>query len=312
MSRREDLVRLLQLLWARNATEHRAIEQLFGEIESPRAEEVSKYSNPDDQTDLGPPVGATQQKPAAVSEVNVTLGFTTSAAGGIAVPRPRMPVLPDEAFVLTPQPPVTQRSLTIVWRRFQKRMREGPAIELDLAGSIAKQCRVGRLLAPVMRPSRRNQARLVVLIDASPSMAAWNMLAPVWEQSLAQGQLRSAAVYYFSNASWDVVYRNSRFRDPIELDDALRVHTNSALLIFSDAGAARGYRNRHRTVQTKTFLSRTALHWSPVVWINPMPEARWRSTTAASLAGLPKLQMLALSDTSMIRAIDLLRGVRAT
>src|SRR5262249_47378885 len=128
-------------------------------------------------------------EPAPVPGQPLAVRFESADAHGVAIPSPLLPAFSAEAFVLTPQPPVTLRSLIVVWRRFQKRLRQGPKVELDVTGSIAEQCRAGRLLAPVLRAERKNQARLVVLIDVSPSMTAWSMLLPLWTESMIQGQL---------------------------------------------------------------------------------------------------------------------------
>jgi uncharacterized protein with von Willebrand factor type A (vWA) domain len=316
VARRGDLLRVLQLLWTRTDAERRTLDQVMGQIALPTQDEIESYRSPSQR------IQAPGERPAEAqsnlgdsggrdaAEDAVALNFSGTDTPGMALPKPVFPPMSNEAFVLTPQPALTLRSLIVVWRRFQKRLREGPAIELDLEGSIEQQCRGGRLLAPVLRPERRNRARLVLLLDVSPSMAAWSLLTPIWVESMAQSQLGSASIYYFSNVPGEVLYRKRWLREPVELEEALRADSNSALLIFSDAGASRGNRDRQRTQRTGEFLRQIGPHWSPVVWINPMPEARWKGSTAAWLARQPKLHLLPLGETSMVRAIDLLRGAR--
>jgi uncharacterized protein with von Willebrand factor type A (vWA) domain len=316
VGRRHDLLRVLQLLWTRTDSERRTLDQVFGQIALPTPEEIESYRSLNQLTrGLGEGSTETQRNfgdsvAGDGREEPVALNFVGTEARGMAIPKPVFPPMSEEAFVLTPQSAVTLRSLIIVWRRFQKRLREGPAVDLDVEGSIEQQCRGGRLLAPVLRPERRNRARLVLLIDVSPSMAAWSLLMPAWEESMAQSQLGSASIYYFSNVPGEVLYRNRWLREPVELEETLRADTNSAVLIFSDGGAARGNRDRQRIQRTREFLKQIGSQWSPLVWINPMPEPRWKGSTAAWLAQQPKLHMLPLGDTSMVRAIDLLRGAR--
>jgi uncharacterized protein with von Willebrand factor type A (vWA) domain len=314
VGRRHDLLRILQILWARSDAELRALEQAMAEIAPPAPEEIEKYTHPrrNREPERSVENGPTSGGPHASDRVEnaIALEFGGIETRGTPIPRPVLPRLPSEAFVLTPEPPVTLRSLIIAWRRFRKRLREGPSVELDVAGSIAEQCRAGRLLAPVLRPERKNRARVLLLVDVSPSMAAWSMLLPMWQESMAQGQLGSAGLYYFSNVPGDVLYAHRALREPIELEEVVRTQARSTLLIFSDGGAARGNRSRRRMEQTRAFLKRTGVQWSPVVWINPMPEVRWNSTTAAWLARQPRLHMLPLAEASVARAIDLLRGTR--
>jgi uncharacterized protein with von Willebrand factor type A (vWA) domain len=316
--RREDLLRVLQVLWARTDGERRMVEQVLALVAPPAADEIAKYTRPAESEQT--PGGRTGEQPAISSgaatqpvggERPVTLEFGETGGGVRGIPRPVFPRIETEAFVLTPQPPLTVRGLTVAWRRFQKRVREGPRVELDVEGSVAEQCRTGYLPAPVLRPLRRNQARLVLLIDVSPSMAAWNNLLPAWEESIAQGQLGAAAVYYFSNLPEGTLYRHRGLREPVELNTALNEHRGSALLVYSDGGAARGRRDRRRMKETREFLRETGMQWDPAVWLNPLPEARWKGSTAEWLAREPRLAMLPMNEAALTRAIDILRGAKA-
>jgi hypothetical protein len=315
-TRREDLVRVLMLIWARTDAERRMLEQVIGRIEPPTSEEIARYTHPETKgqatgDDIGPRQRESGSSISDAAGASVTMHFDETGSRVPGIPRPVFSSVSTEAFVLTPQPPVTTRALITAWRRFQARVREGPRVEPDVDGSIAKQCREGRLTEPVLRPLRRNRARLIALIDVSPSMAAWSMMTGAWEESIAQGRLGSAAVYYFSNVPDAILYRHRRLREPVEVREALSRHGGSALLVFSDGGAARGAQSRRRAEQTRDFLKTTGRHWNPVVWLNPMPETRWRGSTADYLAREPRLHMLAMSESSLVRAVDLLRGAQA-
>ena len=48
----------------------------------------------------------------------------------------------------------------------------------------------------------------------------------------------------------------------------------------------------------------------PVVWLNPMPPARWSNTPAAALA--EELPMFELSRAGLRAAVDRLRGPRSS
>jgi uncharacterized protein with von Willebrand factor type A (vWA) domain len=49
-----------------------------------------------------------------------------------------------------------------------------------------------------------------------------------------------------------------------------------------------------------------------IVWVNPMPAARWDGTSAAALAASGGAAYLPLDFTAMIRAVDVLRGIKAS
>ena len=88
-------------------------------------------------------------------------------------------------------------------------------------------------------------------------------------------------------------------------------HPTGALLIVSDAGAARGRINRRRVAASRRFIAEAQNTWSPVAWINPMPKARWTSSASSAIAGIPGVQMSELTDDGLIAAVDFLRGKTA-
>jgi uncharacterized protein with von Willebrand factor type A (vWA) domain len=57
-------------------------------------------------------------------------------------------------------------------------------------------------------------------------------------------------------------------------------------LIVSDAGAARGYFDKERVEETQAFIEVIRRYSYKLAWLNPMPQARWKSSTAEELAGL--------------------------
>ncbi len=49
----------------------------------------------------------------------------------------------------------------------------------------------------------------------------------------------------------------------------------------------------------------------PDAWINPMPSSRWAGTTAEPIATSKGATFLPLNVASLIRAVDILRGVKS-
>jgi uncharacterized protein with von Willebrand factor type A (vWA) domain len=82
--------------------------------------------------------------------------------------------------------------------------------------------------------------------------------------------------------------------------------------VVGDAGATRGHLDSERVRQVRTFLQDTRVAFQPVAWLNPMPEPRWRGTTAERIARLPHLAMSELNDEGLVQAVDHLRGKRAS
>jgi uncharacterized protein with von Willebrand factor type A (vWA) domain len=313
---RESLLALLKRLWARSQEEVRALELLIEEFPRPSEKEINRAagampgrrSQSTARKQTKPTVEPMRQNSgAAVPQIE----FAQATQTGIGIPRAVFRAAPSEAFVLAERPPIPLRSMIVAWRRFRRTRRAGPPVHLDILASIAEQCRRGRLVHPVLVPERRNFASLVLLVDISPSMAALAGLVPLWRESLAESRLGATAVYYFRNAPRDRLYRHPALREPVAVNEAIRHHPGSALLVVSDAGAARGFRSRARITDTRSFLRTVASAWSPVAWLNPMPLSRWRGSSAEEISLWPEVSMFNLNEDGLTRAVDLLRGARA-
>lgn len=269
------------------------------------------------------PPTATSSGPAggAVGEARARISFAGRHEGD-GLPLPRLPLAPQiaEHYVLQPQAAISARNLAVLWRRFRRSTRSGAGAgqrsEIDLPATIDERCRRGLLAQPVCRPGRSNCARLLVLADASTSMDPWRPFLATLASSLPLGRLASAELRYFANLPRRRLFADVEMTQPEPLDDLLRENAGAALLIVSDAGSARGYLNHRRARQTIDFLGAAARLFTAIVWLNPMPAARWRATTAERIAdapaadGRPRLPMLPLDAASLLRAVDILRGQR--
>jgi uncharacterized protein with von Willebrand factor type A (vWA) domain len=322
---RARLYALLDALWARTEEESRQLDRAFRRIPPPTFEEAERELErltgrprpapaPDatkdartQDTNGGDSPARAQQEPAPLPRFeSPTRGERTDTGLPRADARPRH----DETFILEPRTLVPLRSLVIIWRRYRASMRAGPKVELDVAATVAEQCRRGYLAEPVLVPARRNQARLVLLIDVSPSMQPWEEFSHTLVESLRRGRLGEANVYYFHNSPHARLYESATLSGPVTLKEALGRHESSTLMLVSDAGAARGARNPARAEETAEFWKQVREHWQPAVWMNPMPSARWPGTTAESVARLRGLSMLELSEERLVTAVDVLRGLR--
>lgn len=318
LHRRENLQWLCQALWARTEEEVYRLDHLFKSFPWPQPAEIEAITGRREisaEIDADVHRQALQPAPGGVAqtarEAIPALQFAASAETGLELPRARVPLVSDEPFILTARPLISARKLTIIWRRFRLALRTGPGVELDIAATVDAQCRQGVLAEPVLRPERRNQARLIVLVDASPSMVAWRRFNPVLAESLRESGLGLAVLYYFDNVPKNRLFKTDTLTHPVPLDEVIKQHSSSTLLIISDAGAARGNRIQGRIEATKAFLERVKQSWQPTVWVNPLPQKRWRKTSAQKIARLPQLAMFELNEDGLIKAIDVLRGLRS-
>jgi uncharacterized protein with von Willebrand factor type A (vWA) domain len=208
--------------------------------------------------------------------------------------------------------PITRRQMKQSWRYLRRLVREGAPTELDVDATIDQIGRHGLLLNPVLIPRRVNRTELVLLIDQDGSMVPFHSLSQrLVETAVQGGRLGETEVYYFHNCPTDYVYHDPSHQQAVLIDDFLnQLHkSRTVILIFSDAGAARGGNNSRRRRLTKTFINDLKQHVRYVAWLNPMPRSRWTDTTAAEIAHL--VPMFEISRQGLDRAIEVLRGRHA-
>lgn len=213
-------------------------------------------------------------------------------------------------FLLTSEYfPITERQMKQVWRYLRRPVREGQPTELDMEATVNQIGRQGILFKPVLVPRRVNQADLLLLIDQDGSMVPFHTLSRrLAETALRGGRLGKAGIYYFHNCPIEYLYHDPNHQQA-ELVSDIVTHVCSnrtAVLIFSDAGAARGGYSEERYELTKEFLTKLKQKVRYIAWLNPMPHSRWNKTTAGEIARL--LPMFEVSRPGVQDAISVLRG----
>jgi uncharacterized protein with von Willebrand factor type A (vWA) domain len=322
---RRELQDLCRQLWARSSEERRLIDRLFGEIPAASEGEIEEIERLlpqpalefqsqvlDAQTKSSSRTGEPDIGSVLPDVPRVKVEFRSGGEAG-DIPLPPAPILSSafaRRFVLQPQTVISERALVVLWRRFRSVMRSGPKTELNIEATIAERCRVGILVRAILRAPRVNRARLLVLADASPSMAPWWPFLETVLQSLALSRLEKAEMYYFNNLPGVSLFRRPNLTGAQRTDTILNSASNAGLLIISDGGAATGRSNPQRIRRTVEFLDRAVLVSRSLVWINPLPKRRWEGTTAGALALRGGITFLPLDVPSLIRAVDILRGAK--
>jgi uncharacterized protein len=224
--------------------------------------------------------------------------------------------------------PVTSRQMKQNWRYLRRMVREGAPVEMDVPATIRQVSRDGFLLNPVLRPRRVNKASLLLLLDQNGSMVPFHALGRrLQETALASGSLACARVYYFHNcpplkrlsgqvAPHDHYREHNLFQKPqcVAARPLREIVADfkalcPSVLIFSDAGAARGGWNEERIQQTAAFIYQLLAHGvNHIAWLNPLPSSRWleQENSATAIAGF--VPMFSMNREGMYRAIQVLRG----
>ncbi|HIK06958.1 MAG TPA: hypothetical protein IGS40_20085 [Trichormus sp. M33_DOE_039] len=206
-------------------------------------------------------------------------------------------------------PPLSRRQMKQSWRYLRRMVQEGVPTEIDVEATINNIGRQGVFLEPVLVPCRINRSKLVLLVDHDGSMIPFkNLSYQLTETAMRGGRLDNTDIYYFHNCPIDYLYRDRYYQMPETIEDILNhlrlPHTS--VLIFSDAGAARGSFNPEREEVTAQFLQQLKQQVRHIAWLNPIPRSRWLGTTAGKIAQL--VPMFELSRQGLHNAIAVLRG----
>jgi uncharacterized protein len=224
-----------------------------------------------------------------------------SSRGDREMKRPRY-------MLLTEYFPVTKRQMKQCWRYLRRPVRQGVPTELDVEATVVKIGREGILLQPVMMPPRINRTDLVLLIDQEGSMVPFHDLSRQLVKTAERGgRLRTTNVFYFHDYPDEYLYRHPAMLEAKAVSEILEeVGERAAVLIVSDAGAARGNFDQERVDNTKVWIEKLQQSVRYFAWLNPMPSECWGQTTAGEIARF--VPMFEMSSQGMNAAISVLRG----
>ncbi len=344
-SSRRELREVCCALWAKSLDERAVAAALFDQhvvsdwsfgLQTAQFDDAAPGPDADEQVI---PLEVGNVPPVQPEEVETAATPATATAGRLPpMTLGERPALPF-AHTFLPQYPVDYRTVAQAWRRLRWPIREGPATELDVAATVQQRSRQGVASPPMLRPRRRNRAELLMLVDRQGSMAPFHSYVDMVCRSIAQaGRLRQVGLYYFHDAPLEgtdpallerlsgtlfpsldpvlaevpVLGRGELFEDqellsPQPIAAVLASHAEgAAVVILSDGGAARGRYDLLRLLDTVAFLKGLRAFTSRIVWLNPLPAAAWKGTTAAQLAR--HLPMFSMERDGMHRAVNVLRG----
>jgi uncharacterized protein with von Willebrand factor type A (vWA) domain len=244
----------------------------------------------------------------------------------------------DRTLVMVPQYPLTEREIAQAWRRLRRRLRSGPAVELDVAATVEQHSRHGIATPPVLVPRRRNTAKLLLLIDRFGSMTPFHGYVDHVVRAIRNaGRIDDAREAYFHDLPGSIdrtvleqvkdpfrpdldavlsliepmrdgsVYQDPQLTVPCPLTAVLdHLAMGTPTLIISDAGAARRRYDATRLLDTVALLKALHAKAGTVMWVNPVQPENWLRTTADQVRRY--IPMYPLTREGLDRAIDGLRG----
>lgn len=213
------------------------------------------------------------------------------------------------------------RQIRVALRRLRQLTRSGEATELDLDRTVDETCRNAGEIELVFRPPRRNDVRLLLLMDVGGTMDPY--FEPVSQLLTALHEergLRAFEAYYFHNCVYEHVYSRARMyrEDAVPTGDLLRrLDRRWKVLIVGDAAMHPaellepfGNIDPRRVSATPgiVWLQRIAAHFDRAVWVNPEKPAYWDADTCRIIRKL--FPMFYLSVDGLTEAVQALVGAR--
>lgn len=190
------------------------------------------------------------------------------------------------------------RQIEVALRKLRSLSREGSEFELDVESTIDETARNAGELEIVMRPPRKPNVRVLLLMDVGGSMDPHaRLVSQLFSAAKRASNFRELKTYYFHNCIYGRVYATESFRDPVRVRDLLQHCSREwKLVMVGDAamhpaellGGGDWYSSREdlggEAMHGVRWMQLLADHFDRSAWLNPDPPTYWSGGTAEMLA----------------------------
>ncbi|RMG08004.1 MAG: VWA domain-containing protein, partial [Planctomycetota bacterium] len=185
------------------------------------------------------------------------------------------------------------RSMGVALRKLRAFGREGEA-ELDLDASIDATARNAGELELVLRPPRRPNTRVLLLMDVGGSMDPYaHLVSRLFSAASKATHFKELRCYTFHNCIYGHLAAGEGFRERVRVRDVLaQCGRHYKLIIVGDALMAPYELLQHggspdlgddRGREGISWLQLLAEHFDRAVWLNPEPPRFWRGNTIETI-----------------------------
>jgi uncharacterized protein with von Willebrand factor type A (vWA) domain len=188
------------------------------------------------------------------------------------------------------------RQMAVALRKLRAFAREGAPEELDVEGTISATAKNAGELEVVVRPPRRPNTRVVLLMDVGGSMDPYaHLVSRLFSVTKQATHFKELRTYYFHNCVYGRVYDTPHLSGGMSVPDLLgQVGKHYKLVVVGDALMA-PYELAMRTnvdgrydmtngKEGLVWLMELARHFERSAWLNPEPPRTWRGNTIEQVA----------------------------
>ncbi len=179
------------------------------------------------------------------------------------------------------------RQLSMALRKLRAFTREGQADEVDIDQTIDLTAKNLGELEVAIRPPRKSNTRVILLMDVGGSMDPFALLmSRLFSAAKKATHFKELRTYYFHNCIYGRVYKNAKFSDPVTLSQLFsETDRRYKLIVVGDALMApwelmsvSGWPG-DEGLEGIGWMMRLREHFQSSVWLNPEPPSGWWQTT---------------------------------
>lgn len=281
------------------ALQNLSVEELRALLEKRLAEQTERHEGGNKWIGTGgtSPFGTGGQHPSGISMRSGSQGRGGRSAMGMADARKYRPYRADLVLDI--------RQIEVALRKLRTFSREGALDELDLDGTIDATAKNGGELEIVIRPPKRSNVRVLLLMDVGGSMDPFaQTCSQLFSAAKRASNFRELRTYYFHNTIYGRVYSTDAMMDPIEISRVVEQLTPRWKVVFvGDAAMAPGellgtgpwgIPQGAGMMSGFDWLRFVSEHFEKSVWLNPDPPQYWSAGTAKAIQELYPMYHLTL------------------
>lgn len=185
------------------------------------------------------------------------------------------------------------RQIAAALRKLRRLSRSGQEEELDIDATIHATARSAGDLEIVLQPPRKNDVRMLLLLDVGGSMDAHAALVSrLFSAAFSAGGFRELKHYYFHNCIYSTLYEDAAFSSPIALKEIMnQLNSNWYVVVVGDAWMHPGelmmnsgsFWHESQAPSGIECLATLANAFPKSAWINPESKDIWRSPSVAQV-----------------------------
>jgi uncharacterized protein with von Willebrand factor type A (vWA) domain len=179
---------------------------------------------------------------------------------------------------------VRQTQMALKKLRYLQRL--GTEEELDLDETIDQTCRNGGEIELVFSPPRKNNAKVLLFMDAGGSMLPYtHVMEQLFSAAHQMTHFKDFQYYYFHNCIYEQIYTDIRMNKKTSVQALLRtLDANYKVILVGDAYMAPEelvepggaiYYYHHNSTPGIEWLRRIEAHFKSCIWLNPIPARNW-------------------------------------